>query len=163
MLNELSFLNDTVIRDTKEYAGKKLAAKAYELTESVEKTEKELRDSLEKTINKNTGKIRNEAEKEIALREKEAFKKLVLCKDSIKEDIKKELQKRLCDFAKPHSSLGWAEAVWRSPVGEIRSAWRYEEHKLTLDFSVPVPAMIELPNGETHEIEAGEAHYEILL
>ncbi len=64
---------------------------------------------------------------------------------------------------KPDPSLGWAKAEWRSPVGTIRSAWKYEENKLILDFSAPIPATVELPNGEKFDIEAGEAHYEILL
>ena len=136
MLNELSFLNDTVIRDTKEYAGKKLAAKAYELTESVEKSEKELRESLEKAINKNTKKIQDEAEKEIALREKAAFKKLVLCRDSIKDDIKKELQKRLCDFAatpayKDHIAEKTAKAK-EIADGETVTARVFREEDLSL-------------------------------
>ena len=123
MLNELGFLNDTVIRDTKEYAGKKLAAKAHELTESIEKAEEEMRDSLEKTINKNKRKIQDETEKEIALREKEAFKRLVGRRDSIKDDIKKELRERLCDFT--------ATSVYKEHIAE-----KYEKAK-------------ELADGET--------------
>ena len=99
MLNELSFLNDMVIRDTKEYAGKKLAAKKHELAESVYKSEEAVRDSLESSIEKNTRKIHEETEKEIASLEKEAFKKLILFRDKIKDDIKSELRKRLSDFA----------------------------------------------------------------
>ena len=63
----------------------------------------------------------------------------------------------------PDPSLGWARATWRSPVGEIRSAWRYEGEKLQLDFQTPVPAVVTLPNGEVHHISAGEAHYELHL
>ena len=64
---------------------------------------------------------------------------------------------------KPDPSLGWSKAEWRSPVGTIRSAWRYAEGKLRFDVSAPIPATVALPNGETFEIEAGEAHYEVLL
>ncbi len=63
----------------------------------------------------------------------------------------------------PHPSLGHAEAEWRSPVGTIRSAWRYEDGKLRFDFAVPIPAFIELPNGDRYKVNAGEHHYEILL
>ena len=72
-----------------------------------------------------------------------------------------ERKLRLCP--KPDPSLGWAKAEWRSPVGVIKSAWKYEGGKLILDFSAPIPAAVELPNGERFDIEAGEAHYEVLL
>ena len=68
---------------------------------------------------------------------------------------------RLCP--KPDPSLGWAKAEWRSPVGVIKSAWRYEDNKLILDFSAPIPASVELPNGETYEVTEGEHRYEVLL
>ena len=64
-------------------------------------------------------------------------------------------------WPKPDPSLGWAKAEWRSPVGVIKSAWRYEGEKLSLDITVPVPASIELPNGEKHEVTKGEHHYEL--
>ena len=64
---------------------------------------------------------------------------------------------------RPDPSLGWAKAEWRSPVGTIRSAWRYEGDKLIFDFTVPVPASIQLPNGEKHEVTEGEYHDEVLL
>ena len=63
----------------------------------------------------------------------------------------------------PHPSLGRARAEWRSPVGTITSAWKYESDKLIFDFTLPVPARIELPDGEEHEVQEGEHHYEILL
>ena len=68
---------------------------------------------------------------------------------------------RLCP--RPDPSLGWAKAEWRSPVGTIKSAWHYEDSKLILDFEVPFPANIELPNGEKREVTEGEYHYEVLL
>ena len=67
----------------------------------------------------------------------------------------------LCPKSDP--SLGFAKAEWRSPVGTIRSAWRYEDDRLIFDFSAPIPAAVELPNGESFTIEAGEAHHEVLL
>ncbi len=63
----------------------------------------------------------------------------------------------------PHPSLGVARGEWRSPVGTIRSVWRYEDDNLTFDIALPVPARIVLPNGETHEVNSGEYHYEVLL
>ena len=62
----------------------------------------------------------------------------------------------------PDPALGYADAVWRSPVGTIRSAWEYREGKLLFDFALPVPATIELPNGKRYET-TGEVHDEILL
>ena len=63
----------------------------------------------------------------------------------------------------PNRALGHAEAVWHSPVGTIRSAWAYDGDRLNLDISVPVPAEILLPNGETHRVTEGDHHYEVLL
>lgn len=63
----------------------------------------------------------------------------------------------------PDSSLGYARAEWRSPVGTIQSAWEYREGKICFDFKLPVPATIVLPNGKRIETTAGEVHDEILL
>ena len=63
----------------------------------------------------------------------------------------------------PGKELGYAKAEWRSPIGTIKSAWAYEDNKLCFDMTSPVPASIELPNGESYEVKAGEYHYEILL
>ena len=63
----------------------------------------------------------------------------------------------------PNRSLGYAKAEWRSPVGSIQSAWAYEGKHLNFDISVPGPAVIELPNGEKHEVKEGSYRYEILL
>ena len=63
----------------------------------------------------------------------------------------------------PGRELGYARAEWRSPVGKIRSAWEYCEGKLVFDFSVPVPATIELPDGRRYTVKEGEHHDEILL
>ena len=63
----------------------------------------------------------------------------------------------------PGRALGYARAEWHSPVGLIRSAWEYRAGKLIFDFSVPVPALIMLPNGKRYEVKEGEHHDEILL
>lgn len=63
----------------------------------------------------------------------------------------------------PGEALGYARAEWRSPVGTIRSAWTYEDGKLIFDITVPIPAGIELPNGDKHSVQAGGHRYEILL
>ena len=61
----------------------------------------------------------------------------------------------------PHPSLGFAKAVWKSPVGEISSQWAYEGNKLRFHITVPVPAVIRLPDGSVCDAEKGEHTYEI--
>ena len=63
----------------------------------------------------------------------------------------------------PHSSLGFAKAERKTALGTIKSAWHYENDKMIFDISVPVPALIKLPNGEKHEVNAGEYRYEVFL
>ena len=70
---------------------------------------------------------------------------------------------KLCIRPRPGRELGYARAEWRSPVGTIKSAWAYEGNKLCFDMTVPVPASIELPNGTSYVVKAGEHHYEVLL
>jgi len=70
---------------------------------------------------------------------------------------------RLTIHPYPHPSLGHAEAKWLSPVGEIRSGWRYTNDRLHFEIDVPVPAEIILPDGGKHQVKAGEYSYEISL
>ena len=63
----------------------------------------------------------------------------------------------------PGRELGFAKARWESPVGTIRSEWEYRDDKLIFDISVPVPALIELPDGTCREVKEGTYHDEILL
>ncbi len=63
----------------------------------------------------------------------------------------------------PGRELGFAKARWDSPVGTIRSEWEYRDDKLILDISVPVPALIELPDGTCRKVKEGTYHDEILL
>ena len=63
----------------------------------------------------------------------------------------------------PHPSLGFAGAERKTVLGTVKSGWRYENDRLIFNISVPAPARIELPNGETHEVNAGEYRYEGLL
>lgn len=59
-------------------------------------------------------------------------------------------------------SLGSAEAVWNSPKGRIASSWKYEENRIVFDITVPMKAVIELPEYE-ETVEKGTYHYEISL
>ena len=59
----------------------------------------------------------------------------------------------------PYKALGHAEAVYHSSVGEIKSAWEYDGGSVTFKFSVPKPANIILPNGETYNVSVGQHTY----
>lgn len=58
---------------------------------------------------------------------------------------------------KPCSLLEYAKAEYKSPIGTIKSGWRYEKDKLEVEVDIPanVCGKITLPNGEVHEVEAG--------
>lgn len=62
----------------------------------------------------------------------------------------------------PDRRLIHAEAAYRSPVGMIRSAWRYEDEKLLFFISVPsnTEAVIRLPGEQPERITAGEYTFE---
>ena len=57
----------------------------------------------------------------------------------------------------PHKSLGYAKAVYDSPVGHIESGWRYEGDTVTYEFTVPcnITAHIHLPDGRTLTLPSG--------
>jgi hypothetical protein len=62
----------------------------------------------------------------------------------------------------PDRSLGWLEAKYQSPTGNIESAWEYDEDgKVSFSFVVPLgaEARIVLPDGQEHEVRGGEHHY----
>ena len=59
----------------------------------------------------------------------------------------------------PHNSLEYAKATYQSPVGEIYSAWKYEDGKLHMEVNVPVDATIVLPDGKSIEVEVGRYQY----
>ena len=61
----------------------------------------------------------------------------------------------------PDPSLGFAKAEWRSPVGRIESAWEYRGDRLLLDFTVPVPASLTLPDGTVRSLIPGSHHFEL--
>ena len=63
----------------------------------------------------------------------------------------------------PYPSLRYAKAAWDSPVGRIESDWEYAEGKLSLYFTVPIPAEIILPDETIQNVAAGAYHYEIFM
>ena len=58
----------------------------------------------------------------------------------------------------PDKRLGHAGAVYDSPFGAIKSAWKYDEDALEIKVTVPCngEADVILPNGENHHLTAGE-------
>ncbi|MBO1739497.1 alpha-L-rhamnosidase [Leifsonia sp. TF02-11] len=62
---------------------------------------------------------------------------------------------------RPHldERLTWAEGSLETPHGVIRSRWDRDGGKVTIRVSVPegVAAIVHLPNGELHEVGAGES------
>jgi len=53
--------------------------------------------------------------------------------------------------------MGSVDAAYRSPYGEIRSAWRYDGGLWTWKFTVPAntTAMVTVPGGRPMEYSAG--------
>lgn len=62
----------------------------------------------------------------------------------------------------PDPRLGYAEAVYRSPVGTIRSAWKYEGDQLLFSVSIPsnTETRIQLPGEQPKLVPAGEYTFE---
>lgn len=58
---------------------------------------------------------------------------------------------------KPSKALEHAAAAWDSPVGMIRSVWRYEGDSILLEAEIPanVTAQIRLPDGRTCLVKSG--------
>ena len=59
----------------------------------------------------------------------------------------------------PGGSLTWAKAEMASIHGKITSSWRIEKGSLYLDVETPVDAQILMPNGEIHEVSAGQHNF----
>ncbi len=63
----------------------------------------------------------------------------------------------VCLTPHPCKLLGFAEARYQSPIGEIVSAWRYEGEKCLYEFTIPSngTAEVVLPGGEKATLSAG--------
>lgn len=57
----------------------------------------------------------------------------------------------------PDRRLGFAEGSYRSPLGKIASAWKYEGDEILYTFEVPCnsDATITLPDGQTYKVSPG--------
>ncbi len=66
---------------------------------------------------------------------------------------------------KPGGGLSWAEATHRCPFGEIVSHWQIEDGMFILKVKVPfgTSALIELPNGEKHQVKSGEYTFKTVI
>lgn len=66
---------------------------------------------------------------------------------------------------KPYTDerLGYAKGSYLSTMGEVRSAWKYEEDEIHFSFEIPANAEADilLPNGETHHVTTGLYTYSI--
>ncbi len=63
----------------------------------------------------------------------------------------------------PDKRLGKVSGSYLSRAGEIKSAWKYEEDKLTFTVTVPTEAEIHLPDGRVEKVGKGEYSYEVFL
>ena len=57
----------------------------------------------------------------------------------------------------PNPALGWAKAVYDSPVGRIESGWQYEGDAVTYTITVPCnrTAEVTLPDGRSLTLQPG--------
>lgn len=57
----------------------------------------------------------------------------------------------------PHKVLGYAKAVYNSPVGYIASSWRYDGDSVCYEFTIPsnMVADIYLPDGRAMTLSSG--------
>lgn len=63
----------------------------------------------------------------------------------------------------PDPRLKYVDGIYRSPMGEICSEWRYDGEKLTLTISIPVnvEATVILPDGREEKAGPGIHAYTI--
>ena len=61
----------------------------------------------------------------------------------------------------PHKLLGYAKAVYQSSMGEIVSAWKYEQDQFFYEITVPANAQAEvcLPDGRHEFVTTGVHHF----
>ena len=57
----------------------------------------------------------------------------------------------------PNPALGWAKAVYDSPVGRIESGWQYAGDAVTYTITVPcnLTAEVALPDGRKLTLQPG--------
>lgn len=56
--------------------------------------------------------------------------------------------------------LSAVSGSYRSRAGEIKSAWKVKGDTVTVNVTVPAPAVLTLPDGTVQELEAGRYTFE---
>lgn len=61
----------------------------------------------------------------------------------------------------PSESLGYAKAIYNSPIGEIVSGWAYEDGSVKYTFTIPANATaeVELPDGRKMTLQSGSYEF----
>ena len=59
----------------------------------------------------------------------------------------------------PGGSLTHADCTYQSAAGPIRSAWRRDGAKFSLDINVPTATEVHLPDGAAHQVSAGSQRF----
>ena len=75
-----------------------------------------------------------------------------------------QLQNQTVNIAPhPHPLLQWARAIYHSPVGTIKSGWKYDANQILFEFDIPanVLATVYLPDMNPVVLSAG--HHQLLL
>lgn len=57
-------------------------------------------------------------------------------------------------------TITWVECSYQSVKGKISSGWYLRGGQFELNVEVPCAAHIVMPNGETHDVDAGKYHFE---
>ena len=58
----------------------------------------------------------------------------------------------------PNKMLEYAKAEYNSPLGLIKSSWKYNDDEIELNITIPsnIKAQLILPNGETRVLDSGD-------
>lgn len=69
--------------------------------------------------------------------------------------------KKITIKPQPYPALGYARAVYQSPLGEIVSGWKYDGNTVTYEIQIPANAEadIVLPDGKTQKVYAGRYNF----
>lgn len=61
----------------------------------------------------------------------------------------------------PDRRLSWARAAYRSPLGQIRSSWRYDAERLILEGEIPSDrtATLIVPGQQPVMLKGGECQF----
>ena len=62
----------------------------------------------------------------------------------------------------PGEGIDWATTSLKTPHGEVRTAWKYDDGGFRLEATVPdgVAADVVLPDGARHGVTGGTHHFD---